>query len=440
MAHHPSASSGIVLTAIAGPDTGRTWTLTDDGNYLVGRGKDCAVQVADQSVSRVQCEIQMANGRATLKDSGSKWGTQVGGRRVDREPLSSGAVIAIGDTELRVTAADAQESSTVAPQRADRPPPAFHEPPARQGSAAGPAASRKPVAAQPAAALDLNALVGRKFLHFQVEALIARAATGIVYRAVDARNDRIVVLKIYWPALFEDRLTTARFLRSMQAMLPLSHEHLIKLYSAGRSQQHCFTASEFVAGESAAQLIARIGIAGMLDWRTVWKIGLGLAQAVEYIHAHNVLHRNLRPNNILIRAADQCVKLGDSMLAKSLDQLGQAVLTQRGEVVGDMYYLSPEQVVGSVAVDQRTDLYSLGATLYALLTGRPPFLGGPADLINKILNVAPDPPTKTHLTIPASFEGVVLRLLAKHPDGRYSNATLVVKDLDRAGRLEGLTK
>jgi serine/threonine protein kinase len=128
------------------------------------------------------------------------------------------------------------------------------------------------------------------------------------------------------------------------------------------------------------------------------------------------------------------------MLAKSLDQVGQAVVTQRGEMVGDLFYLSPEQVMGGIAVDQRTDLYSLGAALYALLTGKPPFLGGPADVINKILNQPPEPPTKTHLTIPASFEGIVLRLLAKHADGRYANATLVVKELERTGRHAGLMK
>ncbi len=437
MALPMAASSGILLTAISGPDAEKTWTLSDNGNYLLGRGKDCAVQVSDQSVSRVHCEIRLKNGTATLKDSGSKWGTQVNGRRVDQELLTAGAVIALGDTELRVSLVDPVNTSTMPPRKSERSPKEQLAPPVLQPRTKERVAAPHSV---PEKVVDLNTLVGQQFVHFRVQELVGRAATGVVYRAVDTRNERVVALKIYWPALFEDRQTTTRFLRSMRAMLPLTNEHLVKLYAAGRSNQHCFTASEFVAGESAAQLIARIGIAGMLDWRTVWKIALGLAQALDYIHQHNVLHRNLRPNNILIRAADQCVKLGDSMLAKSLDQLNQAVLTQRGEVVGDMFYLSPEQVIGTVAVDQRTDLYCLGATLYALLTGRPPFLGGPADLINKILNVAPEPPTKTHLTIPASFEGVVLRLLAKHPDGRYANATLVVKDLERAGRLEGLIK
>ncbi len=438
MTSHPSAIAELIV--VSGPDVGRTWPLGDGATHRIGRGKDCEVQLADQSVSRLHCEIVVTRGELTLVDAGSKWGTRVNGRRVDREALRHNAVIELGDTQLKVNA-DAQPLSTLPPRRAvapkSPPEPEFpltvvYQPPARDEPG--------PKTVPSAAKLDLNSLPGKKFVHFQVETLVSRGANGIVFKAVDTRSNRPVALKIFWPAIFEDEKVSARFLRSMQAMLPLEHENLVKVHAAGRSQGHCFTASEFVAGESAAQLIARVGIAGMLDWRTVWKIGLGLARALEYIHGKNVLHRNLRPNNILIRKSDECVKLGDTMLAKSLDELGQAVVTQRGEVVGDMHYLSPEQVMGGAGVDQRTDLYSLGASLYALLTGKPPFLGGPADVINKILNVPPEPPTKTHLTIPASFEGIVLRLLAKHADGRYSNATLVVKELERTGRHAGLMK
>lgn len=447
MSARDSDVAPVTLTVVNGPDAERTWTMRRPGSYRIGRGADCDVHLTDQSVSRVQCELQIDENGYQLIDASSRWGTQVNGRKIERVELQSGMLIDIGDTQLRVTLA-VQPQSTMAPRQVMpvSPKPAapistprrVQSPPATTSMVID--AAMLPDESPPVGrTVDLNALVGQRFMQYRVDAVIARAASGMVYRAVDTRDNRTVALKIFWPALFEDEKVSARFLRSMQAMLPLEHEHLVKLIAAGRSQNLCFTASEFVDGESAAQLITRVGIAGMLDWRTVWKIALGLSKAVEYIHEKQVLHRNLRPHNMLIRKSDGSVKLGDSMLAKSLEQLGQDKVTQRGEIVGDLYYSAPEQVSGGVVLDQRTDLYCLGAAIYALLTGKPPFLGGPAELINQIMNVPPEPPTKTHLTIPASLEGVVLRLLAKHPDGRYANATLVRRDLERAGRLEGLT-
>jgi serine/threonine-protein kinase len=147
-----------------------------------------------------------------------------------------------------------------------------------------------------------------------------------------------------------------------------------------------------------------------------------------------VLHRNVLPNNILIRKSDKSVKLGDSMLAKALDHSGTEAITRRGEVVGELYYLSPEQVSGTPLIDGRADLYGLGATLYAVLTGRPPFQGSPAEVVGKIMTERPEPPTKTHLAIPPVLESIVLRLLAKSPDDRYPHAAALLKDLRRLGQ------
>ncbi len=442
----------LVLTVMSGPDTNQSWCLNSVGNYRLGRGSDCHLRLSDPTISRVQCEIVINEDGCRVVDLSSRWGTRVDGQWVNEQAINDGTVIELGDTQLRV--------------KLNLPPPPETLPPkpylarAEASQAQSESENYRPESsetakAQPATSLiielpqssdcrtqntevDLHALVGETFLHYKVNAVVARAASGMVYRATDSRENQIVALKIFWPALFVDEKTSARFLRSMQAMLPLKHEHLVQLLAAGRSQNLCYTVNEYVEGESAAQLIARIGIAGMLDWRTTWKIGLGLSKALEYIHENHVLHRNLRPHNLLIRKSDACVKLGDTLLAKSLDHIGGEKVTQRGEIVGDLYYSSPEQVTGNVVIDQRSDLYSLGAVIYALLTGKPPFVGGPAEIINQILNVPPEPPTKTHLTIPASLEGVVLRLLAKHPDGRYTNATLVRRDLERAGKLEGL--
>ena len=224
----------------------------------------------------------------------------------------------------------------------------------------------------------------------------------------------------------------------MRTMIPLEHENLVRVHAAGRTRGLCFTACEFVEGESISQMIRRIGVAGMLDWRNAWHTAQGVAEALEFAHDEKILHRNIGPSNILVRSADRCVKLGDLMLAKALDETGDERITRSGEVVGNLRYLSPEQLSGEQPIDARADIYSLGATLYAVLTGRPPFEGGTAaEIIRRVLSGAPEPPTKFHLAIPSQFEGLVLRMLSMRPEDRPENATRLRAELDRVGRLCG---
>jgi serine/threonine-protein kinase len=224
----------------------------------------------------------------------------------------------------------------------------------------------------------------------------------------------------------------------MRTTIPLEHENLVRVYGAGRTRGLCFTASEFVDGESVSQMIRRIGVAGMLDWRNAWHIARGVAEALEFAHDANIVHRNIGPTNILIRGKDRCVKLGDLMLAKALDESGNERITCSGEVVGDLRYLSPEQLSGEQPIDARADIYSLGATLYAVLTGKPPFEGGTAaEIIRRVVTGAPEPPTRFHLAIPSQFEGIVLRMLAVRPEDRPESATRLRAELDRVGKSIG---
>ena len=222
-------------------------------------------------------------------------------------------------------------------------------------------------------------------------------------------------------------------------MLPLTHPNLVELYDSGQDEGLCWMASEFVEGENAAQLIFRIGIAGMLDWRQSLKIGLYVARALEFAAKHQIVHRKITPRCILVRRVDGAAKLGGLGLAKSLDDDAAAKVTCAGEIVGDLAYCSPEQSLGK-HVDARSDLYNLGATLYALLTGRPPCESRSlAETLDKIQIQPPEPPTKYHLAIPPLFEGIVLRLLAKRPDDRFADATALRMDLERVAKYLGET-
>src|SRR5262249_3204907 len=146
-------------------------------------------------------------------------------------------------------------------------------------------------------------------------------------------------------------------------------------YGAGKSGGYCWVALEYIAGENLSQVIGRTGVAGMLDWKYSFRVALHIGRALDYAHGHKIIPRNRTPPNTLLQATDKVTRLGDLMLAKALEGTMVEQITRPGELVGDVAYMSPERTRGMTNVDGRSDLYGLGATLYALLTGRPPFEG-----------------------------------------------------------------
>jgi len=259
--------------------------------------------------------------------------------------------------------------------------------------------------------------------------LIARTRSGLQFRAV--RGGQPVALKLLHPHRLATEAARQRFLRGVETAKHLRHPGLVALYDGGIQDGIPYVVSEFILGESVAQMIPRIGIAGMLDWRTTLRIACDVAAGLEFLTSQGVLHRSIWPQHILVRSADGAARLCGHLLAKSLDEPGPAV-TQAGETVGELAYLSPEQVGSGQPIDHRSDIYQLGATLYALLTGRPPFEGrGPAEIMQQILNSPPTPPTRCHLAIPPQFEGVVLTMLQKRPDDRFAATADLVRALER---------
>jgi serine/threonine protein kinase len=200
-------------------------------------------------------------------------------------------------------------------------------------------------------------------------------------------------------------------------------------------------AMEYVAGERLTETIRRVGSDGKLDWRRAYRFAVHIARALAYAHGQGTLHRNVTPQNVLVDAPTKTAKLGDLMLAKALEgSVGQPQLTRPGELLGAVNYLAPERTRPDVEVDGRADLYGLGATAYALLTGRPPFDGATlVERITRIRQTEPEPPTRYQQAIPARFEALVLKLLAKRPEDRPQTADAVLAELDRFGKSNGAT-
>ncbi len=456
------------LLITSGPDASRAITFGDEGVLHVGRGTECEVRLNDASMSRGQFELKVEAGRVWLRDAGSRFGTFVNGVKTTECELRPGDVIRAGETSFRVEAPLPDNRTTIAPLEARRmgtlarpecetfgvdsigrktPHPLPHPLPARpgrwdraDGQECPSYGEEKDGRGRPSyGGLDPRRMAGCSFGRFEVQAVVAETQSGIVWRARDTRLQTEVALKIFWPERMADPAAVARFERAARTMLPLTHPNLVELYDSGRNEGMCWMASEFVEGESAAQLIHRVGIAGMLDWRQTLKIGLHIARALEFAAQHQIVHRKITPRSILVRRADSVAKLGGLGLVRSVDDDSAAKVTRAGEIVGDLGYCSPEQSLG-LHVDARSDLYNLGAALYALLTGRPPCEGRTfIETLDKIQREPVRLPTHYHLAIPPLLEGVVLRLLAKRPHDRFEDAKALLLDLERVAKYLGET-
>jgi pSer/pThr/pTyr-binding forkhead associated (FHA) protein len=405
------------LVVVSGPDKGRTFPITGADILLVGRSKATQTVLTDPHVSRVHCQIEVEDGKVMLLDNESAAGTFVNGKRVTQHQLRSGDVIRIGETQLRYQDDEAAEVATVQP---------------------GAMPAVKPAAAP--AGDKLTDLVGKKLSHHEVGEVIAKGQSGVIFKARDTKEDRDVALKVLKPEFSKNEDEMQRFIRAMKTMLPLRHPNLVALYGAGKTGAYCWIAMEYVEGESLTQVIQRLGAAGMLDWRHALRYAVHIGRALDFAAQHQIVHRNITPQNVLIRASDKMAKLGDLMLAKAMEGSLAQQITRPGELVGDINYMSPERTRGTTDIDARSDIYSLGALIYTLLTGRPPFEGGTlVETITKIRSAEPVKPKKYQLATPDLFEGTVLKMLAKRPEDRFQTPAEMLADLERVAKFQGMT-
>jgi serine/threonine protein kinase len=405
----------LQLLVVAGPDKGRAFTLQAGPDLMLGRSAQAYYQLNDPRVSRNHCQILNDGDAVTVVCGGGSGGTLVNGKPVKRQSLKVGDVLQIGDSQMRLQVGDLPLEVALA-----------HAP-----TAPAPVASARP-------AERLEALSGQTLTHYEIGPIIGRGSSCIVFHATDTKGNRPVAFKVLLPEFSRDEEEMQRFVRAMKTVLPLRHPNLIALYAAGKTGGHCWVAMEYVAGENMRQVIERIGVAGMLDWRYAFKVAVHVARALQYAHGENILHRNVTPTNILLDAPTKVVKLGDLMLAKALE--GGTQITRPGELVGDIVYMSPERTRGiPEEIDARSDLYGLGATVYALLAGRPPFEGSTlAEKVTRIRQNLPERPTKYQMSIPGQFEGVVLKLLTKRPEDRYQTAAELLRELERLAKFQGV--
>ncbi|MFO7900327.1 MAG: SUMF1/EgtB/PvdO family nonheme iron enzyme, partial [Planctomycetota bacterium] len=238
---------------------------------------------------------------------------------------------------------------------------------------------------------------------------------------------RPVALKVLPPRLARDKEYLGRFFREARAAARLNHPNVVQAIDAGEADGYYYFAMEYVEGPSVIELLQE----GSMPRERVLRIARDMGRALEAAHAAGIVHRDVKPANILL-ASDGTAKLADLGLARETTSRATG-LTQEGLAIGTPDYISPEQVRGEADVDGRTDIYSLGATLYHMLTGQPPYTGGSGnEVMAKHLSEPVPDPRRVNPAVPLAAARVVRKAMAKDREHRYQSAAEMVQDIERA--------
>lgn len=257
--------------------------------------------------------------------------------------------------------------------------------------------------------------------------LIGSGGMGVVYKARQVALNRVVALKMLLARGHEGTHPLERFKRESAAVAALRHPNIVQVYDAGEHDGCPFFAMEYVEGGNLAQALS-----GMPQpaWKAAEMLAT-LARAVHAAHLSNTVHRDLKPANIL-RTSDGTLKIADFGLARSLGEDEQTHLTLEGTPVGTPSYMAPEQALGRTELSPAVDTYALGAILYEMLTGRPPFHGESfVETQRQVISDDPVPPTRLNPRIPRDLQTISLKCLEKAPQHRYATALALAEDLDR---------
>ncbi len=270
---------------------------------------------------------------------------------------------------------------------------------------------------------------------YELDGIVGRGGMAEVFRARDIRLDRIVAVKTLRDDLARDQTFQARFRREAQSAASLNHPSVVAVYDTGEDMVGPtpvpYIVMEYVDGRTLRDLLR--DDRRLLPERAL-EITEGVLRALDYSHKNGIIHRDIKPGNVMLtRAGD--VKVMDFGIARAVSD-AQATMTQTAQVIGTAQYLSPEQARGE-RVDARSDLYSTGCLLYELLTGRPPFTGdSPVAIAYQHVRENPVPPSRVDPEIPAWADSIVLKAMAKDPNDRYQSAGEMANDIQRA--LQGM--
>ena len=280
---------------------------------------------------------------------------------------------------------------------------------------------------QPATRSDSLGRIG----HYEVLQVLGKGGFGLVFRAFDDVLHRIVAVKVLSPRMAATSPARKRFLREARSSAQVRHENVVQVYEVGE-QPLPYIAMEFIPGETLQQRLDRVG---PLETPEILRLGRQIAEGLAAAHATGLIHRDIKPGNVLIEEGPQGrVKITDFGLARTADD---ASMTQSGLLAGTPMYMAPEQAQGET-LDQRADLFSLGSVLYVMATGRPPFRAATTfAVLKRVVDEDPRPIREVIPEVPQSLCDIITRLHAKKPEDRFQSAREVADVLtDCATQLE----
>lgn len=260
---------------------------------------------------------------------------------------------------------------------------------------------------------------------YEVSEIVGQGGMGVVVKAYDSTLHRVVAVKVLAPYLAHNPQARKRFVREAQAIAAVSHDHVITIHAIDESEEQPKIVMQFVSGRSLQE---KIDAEGALPLKEILRIGMQTAAGLAAAHAQGLVHRDVKPSNILLENGIQRVKLTDFGLARAVDD---ASLTQSGVIAGTPQYMAPEQANGD-AVDYRADLFSLGSVMYAMCVGHSPFRASTTmGVLKRVCHDAPRPIREVNSDIPDWLCEIVMKLLAKAPADRFQNARQVAELLEK---------
>ena len=361
--------------------------LPESGTLVLGSSSERAgLVVAGQGVEDAHCAIgRIKGGGWAIKDLGSRYGVIVNGAKVSTARLWIGDTIVLGSRRLRV----------VDPEN----PPAAETPPAAPSE--------------------------RRLGGYRIERMLGKGGMGQVWLAVQENLSRPVALKVLAPKLAADADFVRRFQSEARAAAALSHPNVVVVHDVGEADGHHFLSMEYMAGGSLEDKVAE---GGALPWREALNALHDAACGLTYAESKGIVHRDIKPANLMI-AASGTVKIADLGLATTVE--AEATQDEGKKIFGTPHFISPEQARGE-PVDHRSDLYSLGATFYRVVTGHTPFEG---DTTRAILRArfteTPLAPSAHVPELPPGLDALLLRLLAREPAERPSSAEELRREVER---------
>jgi len=260
---------------------------------------------------------------------------------------------------------------------------------------------------------------------YEVSEVVGQGGMGVVLKAFDPSLHRVVAVKVLAPYLAHNPQARKRFIREAQAIAAVCHDHVITIHAIDESAEQPKIVMQFISGMSLQE---KLDTDGSLDLKEILRIGMQTASGLSAAHAQGLVHRDVKPSNILLENGIQRVKLTDFGLARAVDD---ASLTQSGVIAGTPQYMAPEQANGD-AVDYRADLFSLGSVMYAMCVGHSPFRASTTmGVLKRVCHDPPRPIQDLNPDIPDWLCVIVMKLLAKQPGDRFQSAKSVAETLEK---------